>query len=64
MSNISTPCIKVCKLVGNKCEGCGRTFNQIQNWLSYSGNKRKRIMEKLNGQRPILTVNERDENYS
>ena len=47
---ISTPCIKVCKLNSRgKCEGCGRTFNQIQNWPSYSENKRKKIMEKLNG---------------
>ena len=57
MSNISTPCIKVCKLNSRgKCEGCGRTFNQIQNWLSYSENKRKRIMERLNGNDPYLQL--------
>ena len=43
-------CIKVCKLVGNRCVGCGRTFNQISNWLNYTESKRKRIMEKLHGQ--------------
>ena len=50
MSNISTPCIKVCKLVGNKCEGCGRTFNQIQNWVAIIfREQKKKIMERLNG---------------
>ena len=49
-SMISTPCIKVCKLIGNRCVGCGRTFNQISNWLNYTESKRKRIMEKLHGQ--------------
>ena len=46
---VSTPCIKVCKLVKNRCIGCGRTFTQISNWMNYSENKRRKIMEKLNG---------------
>ena len=48
-NTISTPCIKVCKLVKNKCIGCGRTFTQISNWMNYTESKRRRIMEKLNG---------------
>jgi len=30
-----------------RCHGCGRTIEQIQNWLSYSEQQRKTIMQTI-----------------
>lgn len=42
-----TPCIGKCKLVKNKCSGCGRTLDQIKNWSDYSDIEKKLIMKQL-----------------
>lgn len=44
-----TPCISVCRIDKNtrKCEGCGRTIEEISNWASYSDDERLDIMRKL-----------------
>ena len=44
---MKTPCIKVCKLVDNKCTGCGRTKDQITNWIRYSDYERNQIIKDL-----------------
>ena len=44
MRNISTPCVKQCKIEGEHCLGCARHINDIRNWLSYSESKRKELM--------------------
>ena len=44
-----TPCVSVCKINKNTnvCDGCGRTINQISNWLRYSDEERMNIMKGL-----------------
>ena len=44
-----TPCISVCRIDKDtrKCEGCGRTIEEISNWSSYSDDERLNIMKKL-----------------
>lgn len=44
-----TPCISVCRIDKDtrKCEGCGRTIEEISNWASYSEDERLDIMKKL-----------------
>jgi hypothetical protein len=44
---ISTPCVRICKLKNDVCTACGRTSDQIKNWLSYSEKQRKEIMGTL-----------------
>lgn len=46
MSDILTPCQKVCALdpVSGLCRGCGRTGEEIAGWLGMSDGERKRIM--------------------
>ena len=41
-----TPCIKICKIKEDICIGCGRTLDQIRDWLSLLM-KRDTIMEEL-----------------
>ncbi len=30
---IDSPCIRKCSLVDNICQGCGRTLEDIRNWM-------------------------------
>jgi len=44
---ISTPCIRYCKLKDGFCEGCGRSWEQIRDWISYTEKTRLEIMKSL-----------------
>jgi predicted Fe-S protein YdhL (DUF1289 family) len=44
---ISTPCIRYCKLEDGFCEGCGRSWEQIRDWTSYSETTRLEVMKGL-----------------
>jgi predicted Fe-S protein YdhL (DUF1289 family) len=46
---ISTPCVALCTIdrMTGLCVGCGRTPQEIGNWLTYDEATRRAIMEKL-----------------
>jgi predicted Fe-S protein YdhL (DUF1289 family) len=44
-----TPCINVCKILGSKCTGCGRTLDEIARWSTMTNDERIKIMNKLKG---------------
>jgi len=46
---VESPCQGVCVVgfLDQRCHGCGRTIEQIQNWLSYSEQQRKTIMQTI-----------------
>jgi predicted Fe-S protein YdhL (DUF1289 family) len=44
---ISTPCTRYCKLKDGFCEGCGRSWEQIRDWISYSEKTRLEIIKSL-----------------
>ena len=44
---MESPCIKICVIAGDHCEGCGRTLNEIANWSRYSDAERRAIMARL-----------------
>jgi predicted Fe-S protein YdhL (DUF1289 family) len=46
---IETPCILVCSIDEKTgyCFGCGRTREEIGDWLGYSGEERREIMKGL-----------------
>ena len=46
-NQITSPCIRQCKLVEGVCEGCGRSMLDIVNWKNYSEDKRKSIIENI-----------------
>jgi predicted Fe-S protein YdhL (DUF1289 family) len=50
-AKISTPCIRVCKLLNDVCYACQRTRQEITNWCFYSEHKRREIMEDINERR-------------
>jgi len=44
---IETPCVSICRQEGGRCVGCGRTTEEVTNWLNYTDDERKTIMERL-----------------
>jgi len=54
MSGPSTPCIKICVIdpVSKRCEGCGRTLQDIAQWGRLSEAERLAIMATLANKRP------------
>jgi predicted Fe-S protein YdhL (DUF1289 family) len=46
---IETPCVNICAFDYSRgvCYGCGRTAEEIANWLGYSREQRREIMARL-----------------
>ncbi len=49
MSNVESPCILVCSIDRKTgyCFGCGRTGNEIANWLRFSPAERQSVIAVL-----------------
>jgi len=46
---IESPCVNICEVdrAQRRCRGCGRTLEEIGNWVRYSPTQRARIMAEL-----------------
>lgn len=44
---MESPCNKICKLEQGICIGCGRSIKEIVDWVKYTDEERKKIMERL-----------------
>ncbi len=43
-----SPCIVYCIYDDNrKCEGCGRTFNEVSEWTEYTDEERDTVLTRL-----------------
>jgi predicted Fe-S protein YdhL (DUF1289 family) len=51
MAPIVSPCIRLCAIdhATRLCAGCGRTLEEIGNWLRYDEATRREIMASLPG---------------
>jgi hypothetical protein len=49
MPPILSPCVRLCAIdhASGLCAGCGRTLQEIGNWLRYDDAKRRAIMASL-----------------
>jgi uncharacterized protein len=49
MSNAASPCVKICSLdpATKICTGCGRTLNEIGNWMRMSQAERELVNQQL-----------------
>ena len=45
--DIKSPCVKICNLEDGVCIGCGRTQDEIREWVIMTDNQREKIMERL-----------------
>ena len=50
--NIESPCVKICKLKNRVCIGCGRTQDEIREWVIMTDSQREVIMERLKTNSP------------
>ncbi len=57
MTNIETPCVKICTLdpKSGLCLGCGRNVDEIAGWTRLSGAERAAIMNVLRDRLEGLT---------
>jgi predicted Fe-S protein YdhL (DUF1289 family) len=49
MAAVQSPCVKICVLdeKSGLCIGCGRTLDEIGQWLSLNESERSRVMDEL-----------------
>ena len=45
--DIESPCVKICELVEKVCIGCGRTQDEIRDWVTMTDTQRQTIMTRL-----------------
>jgi predicted Fe-S protein YdhL (DUF1289 family) len=45
--DIKSPCVKICKIENRICIGCGRTQDEIREWVIMTDSQREEIMERL-----------------
>jgi len=45
ISSIPSPCIRVCKIEDDHCEGCGRSSEEIREWFYCEDNRKQEILE-------------------
>ena len=46
-ADIKSPCVKICNLEDGICVGCGRTQDEIREWVIMTDSQREKIMERL-----------------
>jgi hypothetical protein len=51
MAEIESPCVKICTVDAGSglCLGCGRTIDEISQWIRLGSEERQRIMAELPG---------------
>jgi predicted Fe-S protein YdhL (DUF1289 family) len=56
MSEIETPCLKICMLdaQGQYCMGCYRTRQEVGDWLIMSPDERAAVMDQLTARKEKL----------
>jgi hypothetical protein len=62
MSRLDSPCVKICVLdpALGFCIGCGRTGEEIGNWLRYSDGERKAVRARLDARLRAMKAAGRD----
>ena len=55
---INSPCIDLCTTdpESGLCIGCGRTSEEIANWLSFSEKQREQVLKKLDNRNKISSI--------
>jgi len=42
---IKSPCVKLCKISNDRCNGCGRTLNEIKLWSKSTAQEQQSIID-------------------
>ena len=47
VKSISSPCVNICTLIDGKCVGCGRSGEEIREWLTATDDRKQEILERI-----------------
>lgn len=45
--NVESPCVSICRMKGDFCEGCGRTLGEIAEWSTATDMRRREILYRI-----------------
>ena len=54
---MKSPCIKVCTLEDGICIGCFRTQDEIREWIIYTDEQKRVVLEKLEERKILHNIN-------
>ena len=54
---MESPCIKVCTLEDNICIGCYRTQDEIREWMIYTDEQKKIVLDQLEKRKLLHNIN-------
>ena len=54
---MESPCIKVCTLEDNICIGCYRTQDEIREWMIYTDEQKKVVLDQLEKRKLLHNIN-------
>ena len=57
MTQVGSPCIKVCTLEDDMCIGCFRTQDEIREWMIYTDEQKKIVIDQLEERKILHNIN-------
>ena len=57
MTQVGSPCLKICTLVDGMCIGCFRTQDEIREWIIYTDEQKRVVLEKLEERKILHNIN-------
>ena len=57
MTQVGSPCLKICTLEGGMCIGCFRTQDEIREWIIYTDEQKRVVLEKLEERKILHNIN-------
>jgi len=51
LENADSPCVGICTtLFDDVCRGCGRTLNEVSNWVFFSAQEKQQVWQRIRAQ--------------
>lgn len=47
VGNVPSPCVQICQLEGEYCVGCGRSIDEIRDWIIMTEDQQKQLLTEL-----------------
>ena len=57
MTQVGSPCRKICTLEDGVCIGCFRTQDEIREWIIYTDEQKRVVLEKLQERKILHNIN-------
>ena len=57
MTQVGSLCLKICTLEDGMCIGCFRTQDEIREWIIYTDEQKRVVLEKLEERKILHNIN-------